>query len=54
VAAAEGSRHPREGTDHAAVGRLLLAAGSPMDWAESGEPAGVIDEILLEWQRERE
>jgi ankyrin repeat protein len=54
VAAAEGSRRPRDGTDHAAVGRLLLEAGSPMDWAESGEPAGVIDEILVEWQRGRE
>ncbi|HEX5437591.1 MAG TPA: ankyrin repeat domain-containing protein [Gemmatimonadaceae bacterium] len=51
VCAAEGSRRPRPGSDHAAVGRILLEAGSPVDWAESGEPAGSITEVLMEWQR---
>jgi ankyrin repeat protein len=51
VCAAEGSRRPRPGSDHAAVGRILLEAGSPADWAESGEPAGTIEEIIMSWQR---
>ncbi len=51
VCAAEGSRRPRPGSDHATVGRILLEAGSPADWAESGEPTGTIDEIIISWQR---
>lgn len=51
VCAAEGSRRPRPGSDHAAVGRILLDAGSPADWAESGEPTGTIDEIITSWRR---
>lgn len=53
VCAAEGSRHPRPGSDHAAVGRILLEAGSPADWAESGEPTGTIDDIITSWRRSR-
>jgi len=50
--AAEGSRtqHP-EGRDFAAVGRLLLAAGSPVDWETGDEPAEGILEIVEEWRR---
>jgi ankyrin repeat protein len=51
VCAAEGSRRPRPGTDHASAGRILIEAGSPTDWAESGEPADIISEILAGWQR---
>lgn len=51
VGAAEGSRHPRPGADHATVGRILLDAGSPTDWDESDEPAEGVLEILAEWQR---
>lgn len=52
VAAAEGARHAREGRDHAAVGRMLLDAGSPLDWAESGEPSESILEIIEAWRTE--
>ena len=52
VWAAEGSRAPaRDGRDHAAVGRLLLAAGSPADWQSGEEPAQAVLDILAEWQR---
>lgn len=52
VCAAEGSRRPKPGADHASVGRILIEAGSPTDWAESGEPAAdTISEILAAWQR---
>lgn len=52
VWAAEGSRGPRrEGRDHAAVGRLLLDAGSPVDWQSGAEPAQAVLDILAEWQR---
>ena len=37
--AAEGSRQGREGRDFAAVGRLLLDAGSPVAWETTAEPA---------------
>lgn len=49
VAAAEGSRHASAGSDHAAVGRILLDAGSPVDWKEGGEPAEGILEIMAAW-----
>lgn len=51
--AAEGSRHVHgAGRDHAAVGRLLIAAGSPTDWQPGEEPAEPLIEILDEWRRD--
>src|SRR5262249_19716616 len=51
VWAAEGSRTSRAGREHAAAGRLLLAAGSPVDWAAPGaEPSEGIVEIVNEWR----
>jgi ankyrin repeat protein len=50
--AAEGSRRPQPGRDHAAVGRLLLAAGSPVEWQPGAEPAESILEIVRAWQRD--
>jgi ankyrin repeat protein len=32
VCAVEGRRHPAPGADHVGVARLLIAAGSPLDW----------------------
>ncbi|HVX40259.1 MAG TPA: ankyrin repeat domain-containing protein [Gemmatimonadaceae bacterium] len=53
VWAAEGSRNVRGGgRDHAAVGRLLLAAGAPLEWEPGGEPAEGIHEILEAWRAE--
>jgi len=49
--AAEGSRQQREGRDFAAVGKLLLDAGSPVDWATPDEPAEGILEIVAGWRR---
>ncbi len=49
--AAEGSRGSREGRDHAAVGRLLLEAGSPTQWETGDEPAEEILEIVDAWRR---
>ena len=50
--AAEGSRQGREGRDFAAVGKLLLDAGSPVEWkAPEPEPAEGISEIVAAWQR---
>jgi ankyrin repeat protein len=52
VWAAEGSRQGREGRDFAAVGKLLLDAGSPVEWqAPQPEPAEGISEIVAAWQR---
>lgn len=52
LAAAEGSRWRRgPGRDHAAVGRLLLDAGSPTDWEPNAEPAEAILEIVAAWRR---
>ena len=52
VWAAEGSRQGREGRDFAAVGKLLLDAGSPVEWqAPQPEPAEEIGEIVAAWQR---
>ena len=48
--AAEGSRTARDGRDHAAVGRLLLDAGSPVDWQGSEEPSEAILEIVNDWR----
>jgi hypothetical protein len=47
--AAEGSRTSRAGRDHAAVGRLLLDAGSPVEWQTGAEPAEAIVEIVNAW-----
>jgi ankyrin repeat protein len=51
--AAEGSRGHRAGRDHAAVGRLLLDAGSPVEWQAGAEPAESIVEIVNAWQARR-
>jgi ankyrin repeat protein len=48
--AAEGSRTAREGRDHATVGRLLLEAGSPVDWQQGEEPSEGILEIVNDWR----
>lgn len=48
--AAEGSRTSRPGRDHAAVGRLLLDAGSPIEWQTGAEPAEAIVEIVDAWR----
>ena len=48
--AAEGSRTSRAGRDHAAVGRLLLDAGSPVEWQTGAEPAESIVEIVNAWR----
>ena len=37
--------------DHATVGQLLLAAGSPQDWEAGQEPAEGLADILNEWRR---
>jgi len=49
--AAEGSRQGREGRDFAAVGKLLLDAGSPVEWETGAEPAEGILEIVAAWRR---
>jgi ankyrin repeat protein len=49
--AAEGSRQGREGRDFAAVGKLLLDAGSSVEWKAGDEPAEGISEIVEGWQR---
>ncbi|PYP09849.1 MAG: hypothetical protein DMD59_07515 [Gemmatimonadetes bacterium] len=49
--AAEGSRQGREGRDFAAVGRLLLDAGSPVEWETTEEPAEGLVEIVETWRR---
>ncbi len=49
--AAEGSRQGREGRDFAAVGRLLLDAGSPVEWETTEEPAEGLLEIVEMWRR---
>lgn len=52
VWAAEGARSSGEkGRDHAAVGRLLLDAGSPIGWESGEEPAEALLEVLAEWGR---
>src|SRR6266542_2500780 len=48
--AAEGSRQGREGRDFAAVGKLLLDAGSPVEWKAGDEPAEGISEIVEGWR----
>ena len=48
--AAEGSRTSRTDRDHAAVGRLLLDAGSPVEWQAGDEPAEGITDIVNVWR----
>ena len=48
--AAEGSRTQRKNRDHAAVGRLLLEAGSPVDWQQGDEPSEAIVDIVDAWR----
>ena len=48
--AAEGSRN-REGRDFPAVAKLLLGAGSPVEWETGAEPAEGILEIIAAWRR---
>jgi ankyrin repeat protein len=51
VWAAEGSRQGREGRDFPAVGKMLLDAGSPVEWqAPQPEPAEGISEIVAAWR----
>ncbi|MFL5523895.1 MAG: ankyrin repeat domain-containing protein, partial [Gemmatimonadaceae bacterium] len=56
VWAAEGSRHHADrAEDYAAAGRLLLDAGSTVEWQPpSDEPAESVVEILVAWQRGRQ
>jgi ankyrin repeat protein len=50
--AAEGSRTGhREGRDFPAVGKLLLEAGSPVEWETTAEPAEGLLEIVTAWRR---
>jgi ankyrin repeat protein len=50
--AAEGSRnHDGPARDFPAVGKLLLEAGSPLEWETGAEPAEGILEIVATWQR---
>ncbi|MFN8652579.1 MAG: ankyrin repeat domain-containing protein [Gemmatimonadales bacterium] len=52
VWAAEGSRsHGEASGEYAAVGRLLLAAGSPVEWEGSAEPSEGILEIVDGWRQ---
>jgi ankyrin repeat protein len=54
VWAAEGSRsHDDRARDYAEVGRLLLRAGSTVEWQQpTEEPTEGIGEILARWQRD--
>ena len=50
--AAEGSRSEhRAGRDFPAVGKLLLDAGSPVEWKTGAEPAEGLLEIVAAWRR---
>ncbi|HEY7292441.1 MAG TPA: ankyrin repeat domain-containing protein [Vicinamibacterales bacterium] len=51
VWAAEGAQRRPPGRDHATVGQLLLAAGSPVDWQQGEEPSQGIVDILDEWKQ---
>lgn len=54
VWAAEGARsHPDEMPRYATIGRLLLDAGSPVEWHPGEEPAEELLEILDGWSRAR-
>ncbi|HTI65383.1 MAG TPA: ankyrin repeat domain-containing protein, partial [Gemmatimonadaceae bacterium] len=53
VWAAEGQRSHAadDGRDYRTVGRLLLDAGSPVDWQGGDEPSDEIFDIIAEWRR---
>lgn len=52
VWAAEGSRStPGEDRDHAAVARLLIEAGSPLEWERGEGPPESLVEVLEGWRR---
>lgn len=54
VWAADGARsHHDEMAEYATIGRLLLNAGSPVEWHPSEEPAEELLEILEGWSRAR-
>ncbi len=49
--AAEGARNStRDDGAHAAVGRMLLEAGSPVDWEGGPEPAEAVRDIVHAWR----
>ena len=53
--AAEGLRsHGPEGRDYSTVGRMLLDAGSPLEWTASEEPTAEIFDIIEAWRRSAE
>jgi len=53
VWAAEGCRiHPERG-DYALIARLLIDAGSPLDWEAGDEPAEGLLDLLEMWRRRR-
>lgn len=52
VWAAEGSRsHDHDGRDYPTVGRLLLDAGSSVEWQPGQEPTAEIFDTIAAWQR---
>jgi ankyrin repeat protein len=52
VWAADGFRtHGSDHRDHARVARLLLDAGSPVDWEQGAEPSEEIVDIIREWRQ---
>jgi ankyrin repeat protein len=53
VWAADGfrTRGHRDGRDHDAVARLLLEAGSPVEWQPGEEPADEVLDIIARWRR---
>jgi ankyrin repeat protein len=52
VWAAEGMRsNDADGRDYPAVGRLLLDAGSPVEWEAGEEPSESIRDVIEEWRR---
>jgi ankyrin repeat protein len=50
VWAADGARTRPDGRDHAAVAKLLLDAGVPLEWSSGEEPAEAITDIIAEWR----
>jgi ankyrin repeat protein len=54
VWAADGSRNRNgDGRDYATVARLLLDAGSPVEWQAGEEPSEDILDIIAEWRRDQ-
>lgn len=55
VWAADGLRsHDADGRDYEVVGRLLLDAGSPVQWEPGKEPSQEILDIITQWRRSME